>query len=263
MKEYCRLLGLLAVVLLLLLLYGACGYVVRINSWSLDKVNVPDWMSLHRGETKTRVSRMVTRQGGARVVRQEVSDTVGLRILMFGDSMVELLAPRMSDYAEVNGYELYSVCWYSSTTLGWCQHVDDLHRFMDWARPDYVMISLGGNELTAQNMSQRRRCVRELMRVLEPLPVVWIAPPSWVERPTITRVICGEVGEGRYFDSTRLTFRRAKDGMHPTVRSASEWMDSIAVWMSGSQCEWRIRMTRPQGRGSRRWKQKILKPNAL
>lgn len=262
MKEYCRFIALLAIVLLIFLVYGASGYVVRINDWTLDKIDVP----CRLGQTQNKCVRLMSRSDRDVKVEGKLcegQDSVRRRILIFGDSMVELLAPRLSDYAESNGYELYSVCWYSSTTLGWADHSDALQGYLDWAKPDFVLISLGGNELTTRNTALRRSCVRKISKLLEAYPVVWIAPPSWVKKPTITHVIRGEVGEGRYYDSTRLSFRRARDRMHPTLASASVWMDSIAVWIESPRCAYPLRMTRPQSRGSRRWNQKILRPDAL
>ncbi len=41
------------------------------------------------------------------------------RILLLGDSMVEVLQPRLSDYCLENGHKLFPAIWYASTTASW------------------------------------------------------------------------------------------------------------------------------------------------
>ena len=44
-------------------------------------------------------------------------DTASKTILFVGDSMLEGLSPRLASYARLNGHKLYTVIWYSSTTV--------------------------------------------------------------------------------------------------------------------------------------------------
>jgi hypothetical protein len=187
-------------------------------------------------------------------------DTCGKRILFFGDSMIEGLAMRFADYANENGHKLYSVCWYGSSTLGWASNLDTLQSFLNWSQADYVVVSLGGNELRVKDLEARSQNIRKIQDALKDRPTVWIAPPSWIKNPTITGVIRETVGEKRYFDSTRLKFNRGSDNMHPTFGSASRWMDSIAVWLSSPQTAHPIRMNPPQQKYPRKWHKKLLFP---
>ncbi len=43
--------------------------------------------------------------------------------------------------------------------------------------------------------------------------------------------ILKNVGNKRYFPSKNLSYKRTKDGAHPTMSSAAAWMDSVAVWI--------------------------------
>jgi hypothetical protein len=174
--------------------------------------------------------------------------------------MIEGLAMRFADYANENGHKLYSVCWYGSSTLGWASNLDTLQSFLNWSQADYVVVSLGGNELRVKDLEARSQNIRKIQDALKDRPTVWIAPPSWIKNPTITGVIRETVGEKRYFDSTRLKFNRGSDNMHPTFGSASRWMDSIAVWLSSPQTAHPIRMNPPQQKYPRKWHKKLLFP---
>ena len=167
---------------------------------------------------------------------------------------------RFSDYARENGHTLYTVCWYGSSTTGWASNLDTLQSFLRWSQADYVVVSLGGNELRARDTDFRAGNIRKIQEALGTRPTVWIAPPSWVKNPTITDVICSVVGDGRYFDSTRLKFNRGSDNMHPTFGSSSRWMDSIAVWLSSAQTAHPIQMTVPSQTYPRKWNKKFMFP---
>ena len=274
MKEYVRLMLILLIPLLLVLAYSHSGHIVSFNSGSLNKIN------FERFETDIRALLFLTKFE-ENVEDTLLSDTLQMsivhdvpleeeqpfspdtaskRILFFGDSMIEGLSMRFADYARENCHELYTVCWYGSTTTGWANNLDTLHSFLRWSEADFVVVSLGGNELKVKDLDNRAENIRIIQRALGTRPTIWIAPPSWVKNPTITGVIRGVVGDKRYFDSTRLTYTRGSDKMHPTFGSASRWMDSIAVWMSSPQTAHPIQMNFPQATQPRKWKKKFMFP---
>lgn len=288
MKEYLRLLALLALPLLVLILYGISGYTLSINNHRLAKLNLPfiapplantiDTASVFAvlspqdsgvlSNPNISATDDIVRADAVYTVASTTSVNHCHRILFFGDSMVEGLAPRFADYAARNGYELYSVCWYASTTVGWAENSDTLRHFLKWSAPDYVVISLGGNELRTRDFRHRTECIEKIMHVIGNRPVVWIAPPSWIKEPTITSIILSAVGRKRYFDSTRLRYTRGKDHIHPTEGSSSRWMDSIAVWMQGKETLNPIPMHMPERgerlkAGRRVWNRRYINPNAV
>lgn len=168
---------------------------------------------------------------------------------------------RFSDYAMENGHRLYSVCWYGSSIGAWASATDSIDSMLAWARPDYIVVSLGGNELRAKDLERRMEDIRKIQGQLGTVPTVWIAPPSWVSNPTITGAIERTVGTRRYFDSTRLTYTRGSDNMHPTFGSSARWMDSIAVWMSSPMTAHPIVMDRPTRHYPRRWQRRFIFPH--
>ena len=48
----------------------------------------------------------------------------------------------------------------------------------------------------------------------------------------INRLIASKTKPGSFFMSDGMHFDRAKDGAHPTRRSAELWMDSVARWIT-------------------------------
>lgn len=274
MKEYVRLLIVLLVPLLLLLAYSLSDATLMLGGRAVRKVplqrGLVSLLSHDVLPLSCRTDNDFPLNEGEDVLPMPMyaasaSDTVGVcdtvrkHILLFGDSMVEGLALRMSEYARENGHTLYSVCWYGSSTMGWAANTDTLKSMLRWSGADYVFVSLGGNELKVTDLENRRANIRKIMKCLGSRPVVWIAPPSWISKPTITEVIRKEVGEARYFDSTNLTFTRGSDRMHPTFGSASRWMDSIAVWVSSPATAHPIRMDRPSRKYPRNWQHRIIR----
>jgi hypothetical protein len=276
MKEYVRLILILLIPLLLVSIYSISGHYIAFNGWKIGKVRIWEQMRDKLSQDKNALSSLqnsspaseneppaldslISRQDSISQQSTEL-DTCGKQILFFGDSMIEGLAMRFADYADENGHKLYSVCWYGSSTLGWASNLDTLQSFLNWSQADYVVVSLGGNELRVKDLEARSQNIRKIQDALKDRPTVWIAPPSWIKNPTITGVIRETVGEKRYFDSTHLKFNRGSDNMHPTFGSASRWMDSIAVWLSSPQTAHPIRMNPPQQKYPRKWHKKLLFP---
>lgn len=267
MKEYLRLLLILAIPLLLVSVYSISGHRLVFNGWTVSKIHfwqkhLPCLRSPESPSDSISADTIVVVAVDT-IALEPVPlplDTAGKRILFFGDSMIEGLSMRFADYARENGHQLYTVCWYGSTTTGWAHNLDTLQSFLRWSEADYVVVSLGGNELKVKDLDNRAENIRIIQRALGSRPTIWVAPPSWVKNPTITGVIRGEVGDKRYFDSTRLTYTRGSDKMHPTFGSASRWMDSIAVWMSSPQTAHPIKMDFPKATTPRKWKKKFMFP---
>lgn len=267
MKEYLRLLLILAIPLLLVSVYSISGHRLVFNGWTVSKIHFWQKFLACLGSPES-PSDSISADTIVVVAVDTIAvepvplplDTAGKRILFFGDSMIEGLSMRFADYARENGHQLYTVCWYGSTTTGWAHNLDTLQSFLRWSEADYVVISLGGNELKVKDLENRAENITLIQRALGSRPTIWVAPPSWVKDPTITGVIRGVVGDKRYFDSTRLTYTRGSDKMHPTFGSASRWMDSIAVWMSSPQTAHPIKMDFPKATQPRKWKKKFMFP---
>ena len=158
-------------------------------------------------------------------------DSTAKTILFVGDSMLEGLSPRLAAYAKHNGHKLYSVIWYSSTSAKW-GNSDKLRSYIAKVNPDYVFICLGANELFVKDITKKReQFVKNIIADIGDLPYLWIGPPNWKPDTGINDLIAAHAGKGEFFLSNGMKFDRAKDGAHPTRKSAQAWMDSVIRWM--------------------------------
>ena len=181
-------------------------------------------------------------------LQPSTKDTTRQRILFIGDSMLEGLMKRFADYAAENGHELNVVLWYSSSTERWGTTAV-LDRYMKKYSPTFVVICLGSNELFVRDLAAREKFVARMVQKIDSVPFVWISPPNWCKDTGINDLIARQIGARRFFDSRGLTLERGSDHMHPTMRAAAQWMDSVAVWMGSTQTAYPILMNRPQKKG--------------
>lgn len=191
-----------------------------------------------------------------------VMDTTKKTILLIGDSMVECLFPRMAAYAKKNGHKLYAVIWYSSTTEIYGTRTT-LKDYIKKYKPDYIMFSLGGNELFIRNIKEtRQKYVNELIRQMGNIPYIWIGPPNWKHDTGINDMIRESVPEGCFYLSYTPDqhYDRKKDGAHPTAASSKLWMDRICKWIMTESAH-PIRLNKPaDGETARPVKTEVLQP---
>lgn len=180
-------------------------------------------------------------------------------ILFIGDSMLEGLSPRMAAYANENGHTLYSVMWYSSTSEVWGE-TTKLKEYIEQFKPTYVFVSLGANELFVRNIKERRdKFVKAIISQIGELPYVWIGPPNWKEDTGINELIEKNTRKGSFFLSNGMHFDRAKDGAHPTRKSAGLWLDSVARWMPEHAAH-PIKMNKPEAQTAKAKRLIVLQP---
>lgn len=160
-------------------------------------------------------------------------DTTKKNILFIGDSMLERLSPRIAAYAEENGHQMNTVIWYGSSTEVWATS-GRARECIQKYRPDYIIISLGGNELFVNDIIARRtKYVKQIVAEFADIPYVWIGPPNWKKDTGINKMIQSVVPKGNFYLSYTPDqhYERAKDGAHPTPASAAKWADRICKWI--------------------------------
>ena len=160
-------------------------------------------------------------------------DTTKKNILFIGDSMLERLSPRIAAYAEENGHQMNTVIWYGSSTEVWATSGRAKECIRKY-RPDYIIISLGGNELFITDIIARRtKYVKQIVADFAGIPYVWIGPPNWKKDTGINKMIQSVVPKGNFYLSYTPDqhYDRAKDGAHPTPASAAKWADRICKWI--------------------------------
>ena len=160
-------------------------------------------------------------------------DTSAHRILFIGDSMVEGLRYRLSQYATANGHSMECVIWYSSSSKYWAQG-DTLSHFIRRFDPSYIFVCMGANELFVRNLEEREAAIGKIIREMGDLPFIWIGPPNWKPDTGINDILLRLCGRKRYYPSLRLSYERASDGAHPVMRSYNMWADSVSTWLRDS-----------------------------
>ncbi len=167
------------------------------------------------------------------VPEPEGPDTSAHRILFVGDSMVEGLRYRLSQYATANGHTMQCVIWYSSSSKYWAKG-DTLTHFIRKFDPTYVFLCIGANELFVRNLDEREAAVGKIIGEIGDLPFIWIGPPNWKPDTGINDILLRHCGKKRYYPSLRLQYQRAKDGAHPVLASYNMWADSVSTWLRDS-----------------------------
>lgn len=260
MRQYFKLILILLIPLLLMVIYSYLP--IELPLEKIDLSGMPIIASNDTITAPTDTSATDTTSAETNTTKEGIMDTTSKRILFFGDSMIEGLGPRMCDYAMENGHTLYTVCWYSSTTEHWAV-CDTLQYYLNLAKPDYIMISIGGNEQFNGNLDKRIQFINIIKKKIGQIPIVWICTPEWKKDVKFNIMLKEQVGDSHFFDSRRLTYERRSDHAHPTPQSASKWMDSIAVWMQSPACSHPIRMKMPTEKRTRNWNATYLKPQLV
>lgn len=252
MNAYWKSLILICTTLTVLVVYAVMPVDIGIGSFKIRKIESPLLTSLTTDTDDTLLADTATTE-------ETRLDTLNQTILFFGDSMLEGLGKRFADYAEANGHQLHIVLWYSSTTDQW-GNTKTLDHYINTIKPTFVAICLGSNELFVKDLSQRDKNIQQILSKIGSIPYVWIGPPNWKKDTGIDSLILKNVGERRYFDSQRLTLKRASDKVHPTMSAATVWMDSVAVWMNSMETAHPILMQQPDHKG-KATSMKLFQPN--
>ena len=198
-------------------------------------------------------------EAAAKPIRIVKADSTKFRILFFGDSMLEGLAPRLCEYANESDIDLTSVIWYGSSTQLWAQ-TDTLEYFIRGVNPDFVLLCLGSNELFVRDLDSRDLYIETIVKKLSAVPFVWVSPPNWKPDTGINELIIKHVGRGRYFDSRDLDLQRSSDKAHPTHESSAIWMDTIVAWLGGSEPNHPLVLPVPTEKRPHKFRQYMLKP---
>jgi hypothetical protein len=150
---------------------------------------------------------------------------------MLGDSMVEVLAPRLADYALENGHELVPAIWYGSTTGGWAQgaQLGQLLRELD---PSMVVVVLGSSELNHRDVGSRKKYVESIAKRVGDRKLYWIGPPNWRKDSGINDLLSASLGPDRFYRSSGLELTRKKDGIHPDAPGGRDWANAFVGWLA-------------------------------
>ena len=160
-------------------------------------------------------------------------DTSVHNVLVFGDSMTHHLAMSISKYGTKNNYKVTGVTWESSSIPAWANS-GKIKEYMERSHPDFVIISLGSNEMELKHFDQRIPYVEKIIEQLGDLPYVWVGPPLWKEDKGLYPMLTKAVPKEMFFSTGHMEMERGPDHVHPTKNGADVWADSLMVWISKS-----------------------------
>jgi hypothetical protein len=165
------------------------------------------------------------------------------QILVMGDSMVEVLMPRLADYALENGHRIVPAIWYGSTTSAWAKSAE-LSAILREVNPSLVVVVLGSSELTRRDIGSRRPMIEALVKRIGPRKLVWVGPPNWRPDTGINDLVGSVLGSDRFFRSADLVLTRKKDGIHPDAAGGRLWTTAFVHWL-GATGRYDIAMAEP------------------
>ncbi len=108
-----------------------------------------------------------------------------------------------------------------------------LPKFIAKYNPDFVMVTLGANEIEITNPEQRAGAVKRLVKELGNRPCLWVLPPLWKADTGFMKVIRDNAAPCRCLDSTALVgdLPRKKDKIHPNEEGREVWAEAVFNWL--------------------------------
>ncbi|HEV8245719.1 MAG TPA: hypothetical protein VGP93_08120, partial [Polyangiaceae bacterium] len=80
----------------------------------------------------------------------------------------------------------------------------DLPKYIAKYNPDFVIVTLGANEIEIVNPEQRAGAVKRLVKELGGRPCLWVLPPLWKRDTGFMKVISDNAAPCRCLDSSAL-----------------------------------------------------------
>ena len=160
-------------------------------------------------------------------------DTTIHSILVFGDSMTHHLAMSISKYGTKNNYKVTGVTWESSSIPGW-KNSSKIKDYIGKYHPDFIIVSLGSNEMELRNFDARIPDIRGIVEQLDSIPYIWVGPPMWKKDKGVYAMLEKALPKGKVFKIEDFDIERGPDHVHPTKRGADVWADTLMRWISHS-----------------------------
>jgi hypothetical protein len=116
--------------------------------------------------------------------------------------------------------------WASSTVKTWSES-PRLANFLFTNRPDVIFFVVGANE-THYVAPDLVHNIKAIVAQISTKPCVILGPPIWDWQAGIVDILRANAGRCAFIDSTHMTLKRQKDGMHPSLEGGATW--ASAAW---------------------------------
>lgn len=207
---------------------------IKLGEFTLSKARFPETLfESHKEEIE--LSEEVLPDSTALKLEEIIEpDTTVHNILIFGDSMTHYLAMSIAEYGTKNNYKITGVTWESSSIPGW-SHSGKIKKYIGQVHPDFIIVSLGANELELKNYDRRIPEVEKIVEQFDSIPFIWVGPPLWKEDKGLYSMLSGVLPKGVVFRAGEdVKIARGGDHVHPTRKGAQEWADTLMRWIRHS-----------------------------
>ena len=172
------------------------------------------------------------------------ADTTKYKILLMGDSQLELMQKYFSAYCVKNGHNLALTFVYRNSSETDFAYSDSVTQIINSVRPDYIIFVIGLNELFVSDFEKRAEAINALVAKFNGAKYAWVGPANYALDKGINDVFRETVEDGCFFLSKNLVLQRGPDGRHPDDTSSRKWVDTIASWLTYTS-RYQIRMMKP------------------
>jgi hypothetical protein len=157
----------------------------------------------------------------------------GTLVLHVGDSFAAALGIPLGKRLKEAGMR-YVLEYQTASYVPTWAFGEDLPKFIGRYNPDFVIVTLGANEIEIPNPEQRAGAVKRLVKELGDRPCLWILPPLWKKDTGFMKVIADNAAPCRCLDSTVLMgdLPRKRDKIHPSDEGRERWADAVMTWLA-------------------------------
>jgi lysophospholipase L1-like esterase len=156
----------------------------------------------------------------------------GSLVLHIGDSFAASLGVPLGKRLKAAGVR-YILEYQTASYVPTWAFGEELPKFIGRYNPDFVIVTLGANEIEIPNPEQRAGAVKRLIKELGARPCLWILPPLWKQDTGFMKVIADNAAPCRSLDSTALMgdLPRKRDKVHPNDEGRERWADAVMSWL--------------------------------
>jgi hypothetical protein len=148
------------------------------------------------------------------------------KVILIGDSLGQGLSWGFEKYADDYNIHFKSFAKQSTTTKDW-YHEANLEEEIKNFNPDIILISLGANEFSGNNIISKLNIMKLKHKINQYCTkLIWILPP--IEKAKEYNNIVKEIFTDKMvFDSNQIELPRGKDKVHPTRNGFFQWTNII------------------------------------
>lgn len=206
---------------------------LKIGNYTLAKARFPETLLTKVESSYEEVPIEINDTLQVPVETEVFPDTTVHKVLIFGDSMTHHLAMSIAKYGTKNNYKVTGVTWESSSIPAW-GNSGKIEDYLEKTKPDFVIISLGSNEMEIKNFDRRIPDVQRVVSKLDCIPYIWVGPPLWKEDRGLYPMLKRALPAGVVFQTEDIKIERGPDHIHPTKKGADEWADTLMRWIKKS-----------------------------